>query len=118
MPRLLRLNGHFLFPYPFLKKVGKYSDHENARSISRSKHPTDQGPLTTCPPTKICHDSPVLGHILEIGTFGRRNPLRGQGGGNIKLTLFSKFSLLFTHEQLKFSPLEGCLRPMKNLLEM
>ena len=65
---------------PFWKKVGKYSDHENAGSISRSKRPTDSGPLTTCPPRKICHDSPVLGHIPEIGTSGRRNPCGDRGG--------------------------------------
>jgi hypothetical protein len=97
----------FLFPYPFWKKVGKHSDHENAGSISRSKRATDSGPSTTCPPRKICHDPPVLGHIPEIGIFGKRNPCGTRGGWTLKWPFFLNL-VYFSHmSSSKFCPLRG-----------
>jgi hypothetical protein len=97
----------FLFPYPFWKKVGKHSDHENAGSISRSKRPTYSGPLTTCPPPKICHDPPVLGHIPEIGTSGRRNPFGARGGWTLNWPI-SQNLVYFSHmSSSNFPPLRG-----------
>ncbi len=97
----------FLFPYPFWKKVGKHSDHENAGSISRSKRPTDSGPLTTYPPAKICHDSPVLGHIPKIETFGRRNPCGARGGWTLKWPFSPKLVYFWHMSSSKFRPLRG-----------
>jgi hypothetical protein len=71
----------FLFPYPFEKRKGNIVIMKNAGSIFRSKRLADSGSLTTWPPTKICHDPPVLGHIPEIGTSRERNPCGTRGGG-------------------------------------